>query len=250
LTRIGIVADVHSNLLALNAVTSHADGIDEWWCLGDIVGYGPWPNECVEVIKSLGAAAVSGNHDLGAVGSIRLGRFNRDARTACEWTGRVLGPSEKEWLGGLAGMLRPEGAGALLVHGSPSDPVWEYVLSPEAAAANFRLFDDRMCLNGHSHVPYVFTLLPGEQEEAARVETLQPEDGEVISIRAGARYMVNAGSVGQPRDGDPKACYVVLDLSGGWFAFHRVAYDVGKTRARMEQAGLPAGLASRLSVGR
>lgn len=250
MSRIGIIADVHSNLPALSAVTSHADRIDEWWCLGDTVGYGPWPNECIAFLKRLGAKTVAGNHDLGVVGGISLERFNRDARIACEWTGRVLDAIDAGWLAGLPERLTPTGAGALLVHGSPRDPLWEYILSAEAAAANFKLFEGALCFNGHSHVPALYSLPSGARAAAGVPEATETADGEVTRMRDGERYLVNAGSVGQPRDGDPRACYVVLDTIDGWFAFHRVAYDISVTQARMEEEGLPVFLARRLALGR
>ncbi len=246
-----VIGDVHGNLPALQAVIAAAGGGAEGWiCIGDTVGYGPFPNECLSLVRSLEARAVVGNHDLGSLGAIDLARFNPEARMACEWTARVLEPDGSAYLSSL-----PERASfedLLVVHGSPRDPVWEYVLSPASARACFTEFAEETCLHGHSHVPAVFRLRtsrPGPGE-APVPEALQPADGEVVELEEGSRLMVNVGSVGQPRDGDPRACFVEYDAGAGTVTYRRVEYPVRDVQESMEEAGLPRFLIERLSVGR
>lgn len=243
--RIAVIADVHSNLPALVAVIAHAGEIDLWLCAGDTVGYGAFPNECVRSLRELGAVSVAGNHDLGAVGSIGLEPFNRDARLAAEWTREVLGVPEATSIRGLPETVVEECGDYLLVHGSPRDPLWEYVLSPEQALGSFESFESRICFHGHSHIPYVYRLKDGEV-----IDSGTPADGDVVEVGAGSRLMINVGSVGQPRDGDPRACYAVYEPDRMLTTFCRVGYDVGLMQARMEEAGLPASLGKRLATGR
>jgi diadenosine tetraphosphatase ApaH/serine/threonine PP2A family protein phosphatase len=215
-----------------------------------MVGYGPDPNGCVRLIQSLGAVAVSGNHDLGAIGSIDLWAFNNDAREACEWTGRVLEGSARTYLETL------ESIGAddelLLVHGSPRDPIWEYVLSSHQAYENFLEFEQKLCFHGHSHVPAVFRWSVESQrdDDLRAIELTVPVDGDKIDIEEGYRFMINVGSVGQPRDGDPRSCYVIYDISRDKIEYHRVAYEVERVQESMEEAGLPVFLINRLAYGR
>jgi diadenosine tetraphosphatase ApaH/serine/threonine PP2A family protein phosphatase len=251
-TTIAVIADVHGNLPALEAVVEHAGEVDGWWCAGDTVGYGPFPNECVSLVSGLEAAAVVGNHDLGSIGAISIERFNREARIACEWTEQVLDPSWAALIKGLD-VTRVECAGeALLLHGSPRDPIWEYVLSREQAYRGFLSLENHVCFHGHSHSPAVFTW-PHEAQAAGDRDALTflvPGDGESIELRDDAGYLVNAGSVGQPRDGDPRSCYVIFEVENRLITFHRVPYDIGRTQAEMEAAGLPAFLVTRLALGR
>lgn len=249
--RIAIVGDVHGNLPALNAVLSHCGECDALWCIGDTVGYGPYPRECVEKVESRGAVAVAGNHDLGSIGKIDLLSFNLDARDACRWTGEVLGERHTRYLDLLPLRSTPQ-PDSLLVHGSPRDPVWEYVISVEQASPEFKSFHERLCFHGHSHTPAVFTLDMEAQAEAGTrgVELLEPSDGESIRLDDRLRYLVNVGSVGQPRDGDARSCYVIYDADSQLLTYHRVEYPVVEVQKEMARVGLPDFLIRRLSRGR
>jgi diadenosine tetraphosphatase ApaH/serine/threonine PP2A family protein phosphatase len=243
--RVCIIADVHANLEALMSVVRDVGEVETWWSLGDAVGYGPYPNECVELLVDLGAVSVAGNHDLGSIGELDLSRFNRDASIANRWTRRVLEPGNVERLAGAPLRRHDVETGALLVHGSPRDPVWEYVQSEERAMRGFESFEEAACFHGHSHVPAVFVA-----DAVGNVDYLDPASTPDVRLEPGSRYLVNAGSVGQPRDGDPRACYLTFYPSRGLVTYHRVAYDVAVTQAGMEAVGLPASLVKRLELGR
>lgn len=245
--KIGIVADVHSNLAALTAVLEDAGGVDAWWSLGDVVGYGPQPVQCLDLLDELGCASVAGNHDLASAGLLGLERFNAAARTSNEWTRRMLSEERARSLGGGPEKLAALDGSVLLVHGSPRDPVWEYVNSEGAASRNFAAFDERICFNGHSHVPAVFRRLASGGRVVERVEA--GESGEV-PLADGSRFMVNAGSVGQPRDGDPRSCYLLFEPDRSLVRIRRVEYDIAATQRLIEAAGLDARLAARLALGR
>jgi diadenosine tetraphosphatase ApaH/serine/threonine PP2A family protein phosphatase len=250
LKEIALIGDVHSNFPALRAVIDAAGSLDSFWCVGDIVGYGPHPNECVETIRDISAQSVAGNHDLGSIGAIDLLSFNADAGAVCEWTGTRLSDESRAYLSSLPHRKGLQGE-QLLVHGSPRNPVWEYVLSTNCAFDNFSMFKERICINGHSHVPAVFGIKEGDTgNEAQTVELEVPKDGGRVSLMEDYRYMVNVGSVGQPRDGDPRSCFVIYRPEERSLTFHRVAYPVVDTQADMERFGLPRFLADRLSAGR
>jgi len=238
---IAVVSDVHSNLAALEAVLAaiDADAPDEIWCLGDVVGYGPRPNECCEIVESRAKVCLGGNHDLAVRGTIDLDEFRGDAAVAARWTRDVLNDGSRAFLDRLE--PQDERAGVALYHGSARDPVWEYVLSDEAAAATLAISPLPLVLVGHSHVALEVTwgddLLTGG---------LAP-DG--TTVDAPGRALLNPGSVGQPRDGDPRAAYLLLDLERKRATFHRTDYDVERTQAEMRAAGLPEALAARLTHG-
>ncbi len=239
-----IISDVHGNLAALEAVLAAAGACDAVWCLGDVVGYGPQPNECVERVRGLpGLRCVAGNHDWGALGRLDLSEFNPEARRAAEWTGAQLTASNRAWLEGLPERIVEDGF--TLVHGSPRHPIWEYVLSPYVARENLAYFDTPTCLVGHSHIPVIFRQ---DGPPSSSPTTLVPEPGETFHYGE-PRAIVNPGSVGQPRDGDPRACFVVLDMAAGTLEYHRVAYPIGETQERMREAHLPERLALRLAYG-
>jgi diadenosine tetraphosphatase ApaH/serine/threonine PP2A family protein phosphatase len=240
--RVAVVSDVHSNLHALEAVLAaiDADAPDELWCLGDVVGSGPRPNECCAAVAARAAVCLAGNHDLAVRGTIDLWEFSGDAGAAARWTREVLDDEAQAFLDGLS----PQGLahGVALYHASARDPVWEYVLSDEVAAATLALADAPLVLVGHSHA----ALLAEER------------DGEIGGGLAGAgtevdlsrgRFLLNPGSVGQPRDGDPRAAYLVLDLAARIASFRRVAYDVAATQREIRELGLPEPLAARLASG-
>lgn len=241
---VAIVSDIHGNLAALQAVLADAEKrhATELWCLGDVVGYGPDPLECIDAIRERARVCLSGNHDLAAVGKLSLDEFNTHAGAAVRWTMAQLRQEDTAFLGGLPPKLVHDGV--TLAHASPREPVWEYVLSRPVAIESFKHFDTPMCWVGHSHIPFVcLELVPG----GACDFYLFPED-QPLPIGS-ARMIVNPGSVGQPRDQDPKASYVVYDRAGGQLYHHRVAYDIAKTQERMRHAGLPAYLIERLSRG-
>lgn len=241
-----VVADIHSNLTALQAVAGDAvrrGGFDAVWCLGDVVGYGPDPNECVAWLRERDARCVAGNHDLACAGAMPVDGFNPWAAAACQWTQARLTPGSRTWLLALTPLPLVEGD-FTLIHGSLRDPVWEYAVTPEVAAASLKRQTTPWCLVGHSHLPLAF-----RQGAAGPLAGVFLADGEVV--RAGSdRVLCNPGSVGQPRDGDPRAAYALVDTEAGTLAHHRVAYDVLAVQARMREAGLPEPLAVRLAFGR
>jgi len=238
-----ILSDVHSNLEALEAVLADADraGPAELLCLGDFVGYGASPNECLERLRPRVAASVAGNHDLAACGRIRVGSFSSYAAQAARWTEGVLTPEHRAWLEALPFEAR-RGA-ARLVHASPAEPpAWHYVLSSGEARLEFDAFEEPLCLIGHSHYPGAFRLGPRAGEVAY---TREPR----VRLDGGCRFLVNAPSVGQPRDGDPRAGYLLWDDEEGWVRHVRVDYDITTARQRILDAGLPPFLADRLQWG-
>lgn len=239
--RIAVLSDIHSNLAALEAVRADMPSVDEVWALGDIVGYGPQPNEVIRVLQELGARSVLGNHDAAAIGSITAEEFNPDARTAVEWTARQIDANAKTY---LATLPEVRIAGDLTaVHGSPRDPIWEYITSPVVAAANLGSFETWLCLFGHTHVPIIF------RADDVRVEMLPAMPGDPVRLDA-RRALINPGSVGQPRDGIPAAAYAILDDRDATAEFRRVGYDIARTQGLMREAGLPPRLSERLTWGR
>ena len=237
--RCTIVADIHANLAAFQAVLADAASQEAGarvWCLGDIVGYGPEPHECIDLLRSTNHLAVAGNHDWAATGKVGTEEFNPDAAAAAKWTAAQLDAADRAYLDALP--LRIEEGEFTLVHGSPRDPVWEYVLTLHDAAENFARFATPYCLIGHSHAPLVF--------EAAGAVRPFPEE----ALKLGkTRLIINPGGVGQPRDGDPRASYAIYDSEAHTLSLRRVSYDVPTTQHKMLAAGLPPRLATRLSYG-
>ena len=239
-----IVADVHSNLEALQSVISDSEkrgGFDEIWVLGDVVGYGPNPVECIELIKRYDARVVAGNHDLASVGKLSLEAFNAYASAANRWTASQLSEAQAGYLRELP--LKVEQDNFTLVHGSPRDPIWEYVVTPASAAASFLHFDTLWCLVGHSHIPFLC-----RPQEGSAVFVDFPLDTPVAL--GSERLIINPGGVGQPRDGDPRASYSISDSYRGVVYHHRAEYDIPKTQEKMTKRGLPKYLIDRLSRGR
>jgi predicted phosphodiesterase len=240
--RVAVVSDIHSNLHALEAVLAaiESETPDELWCLGDLVGYGPRPNECCAAIAERADVCLAGNHDLAVQGTIDLEEFHGDAAIAARWTRDVLEPPAKE----LLDRLSPEGAanGVALYHGSARDPVWEYVLDDGSALATLELTSSPLVLVGHSHVALRIVQSDDELDGGVAPAGTEVELG-------GVRALLNPGSVGQPRDGDPRAAYLLLDLDAQRASFHRVEYEVGRTQREMREAGLPEMLAARLELG-
>jgi len=242
--RVVLLSDIHSNLIALDAVRAALPTHDELWCLGDTIGYGPRPNECIVAVRDIARHVLTGNHDLASLGEISLAAFNALARRANQWNNQQLQPELRAWLAGKPAVLVP-GTEATIAHASPRDPVWEYVLDALTAQENLAYFETPLCFVGHSHVPTIFG-----QHEDGRLEFRRGAPGEVLQLRSGARYIINPGSVGQPRDGEPRAAFAVWDTEAQTVSFVRVAYDIAATQRQMHEAGLPEMLAQRLAFGR
>lgn len=292
--RYAILSDVHGNLTALRAVLDDIDTVNrqvgehvgQIWCLGDIVGYGPQPGECVEVISRRCDICVAGNHDMAAIKAIDLDDFSEAAAQSAEWTRQRLTPIGANYLK----VLRPSTpiGNFTLTHGSPYDPIWEYLTTPDAAANSFQYFDTLYCAVGHTHLPTIFIqpIVPGMRYEQAPLRNLynrkvaltmaiaggptrrdlendeysssgrmhavvpcqrwEPTPG-LWQIPPNHRAIINPGSVGQPRDGDARASYVIYDSQRG-FEFRRVPYNIGETQRKIHELGLPARLAERLAT--
>lgn len=240
--RILVVSDIHANLVAFESVIEDAEGkYDSVWCLGDLVGYGPDPNECIDRVRALpGLRCLVGNHDKAAIGDVDLAEFNLDARFAVEWTQEALYSENLDYLENLP--KREIVVPFTLVHGSPRAPVWEYILDRNIATQNFHYFETDICLVGHTHIPVIYRESDGVSHES------YPDYQSPLDLKSG-RYILNPGSVGQPRDGDPNAAYALLDLETLAWQHCRVSYDIPETQRRMEAHDLPARLSLRLSKG-
>ena len=239
--RFAILADIHANLAAFEAVLrdiAERGGVEGIWCLGDIVGYGPDPSACIALLRQQPHICVAGNHDWAATGKLDISEFNPYASDACRWTGAQLDREDVEYLEGLP--LTLTRGDFTIVHGSPREPIWEYVVSTWSARDNFHCFDTRYCLIGHSHAPAVFE----EIGEACKSEEMPP------TLRLGEnRLMINPGGVGQPRDGDPRAAYAIYDEGANVINHYRISYDIKETQDRMMREGLPEFLVERLTNG-
>lgn len=239
-----LVADVHGNFAALSAVLADAGNVDSIWNLGDTVGYGPFPNDCLDALRSRRAFPfLAGNHDLAALDERFLAGFNPTAAAAVRWTARALSDENKAYLATRSPSATLDGVE--LAHGSPLQPYWEYILSADSAYANLKQMKSRICFVGHTHVPMLATLAP--RAKTAHIEPLRDQD--VVDLARGPAIL-NPGSVGQPRDGDPRASYAIFDTERQEVVLRRVKYDVDATQKAIIDAGLPAQLASRLAVGR
>jgi predicted phosphodiesterase len=239
-----ILSDIHANLAALEAVLEDAPAFDQMWCIGDVVGYGPEPNECVEVLSEYDPVCVAGNHDWAALGKLEVDDFNPDARRALQWTQSQLSSATRVYLEQLPETARVESF--TIVHGSPRQPIWEYVLHASVAAANFAYFNTRYCFVGHTHSPAIF----GEHcsAEAPSALSLNVSYDGPLELQEG-RLIINPGSVGQPRNNDPRASYIILDGDKKTVQYRRAPYPVEKTQMSMHRRGLPMRLAARLSYG-
>lgn len=243
--RIVLVSDIHSNAAALEAVRAALPAYDELWCLGDTIGYGPEPNECVDQMRALARHVLTGNHDLASLGLVSLVDFNALARSANLWNNEQLQPEQRAFMQDLPAHLPLPQEQVTLAHASPRDPIWEYILDPQTARANLSHFDTPLCFVGHTHVPMVFAL-----HGSGEIEFRRGTPGEIVQLAPESRYIINPGSVGQPRDGDPRAAYAVWDTEARTLRFNRVQYDIVATQRKMQAAGLPELLAERLSFGR
>jgi diadenosine tetraphosphatase ApaH/serine/threonine PP2A family protein phosphatase len=240
---VAVVSDIHGNRHAFEAVLDaiEASECEELWCLGDLVGYGAEPDACVELARRHAAICLAGNHDLVVCGALPMEEFSRGAALAAEWTRETITAETREYLEQLEPLLLDEPVG--LYHASPRDPVWEYVLSPLQAEMCLDAQEHRVCLIGHSHVALSFSRAPGELasgQTRGADEQLDLGEGE---------WLVNPGSVGQPRDGDPRAAWLELDLDAWTATYHRTEYDIQAAAAAILAAHLPASLAERLEYG-
>ncbi len=239
-----IVSDIHSNMEAFSAVIADAQArgsFNEIWSLGDLVGYGPSPSECVELLRAYKHNAVVGNHDLAAVGRLSLEQFNPYAAAANRWTAAQLTREQADYIGEFPMTLELDEF--TLAHGSPRNPIWEYLVTVDAAIACFTHIDTYWCLVGHSHTPF---LCVPEGTAGAAFLAFPPD--RLVQLDSGA-LIVNPGSVGQPRDGDSRASYAIYDDAAGTIMHHRVAYDIAATQKKMRRNGLPDYLVERLALG-
>lgn len=239
---IAVISDVHANLEALESVLRdiRKREIEDILFLGDAVGYGPDPNKCIDLLRKECRVSLAGNHDRAAVGMTNIEYFNEFARAAIIWTAEVLTEEHKGFLSSLpVSMTFQTVEDIFLVHSTPREPEsWHYLLSLWDAEVNFNYFTERICLLGHSHVPCVIERRPTGDMLVYR---------DKVTLKKGLRYIINVGSVGQPRDHDPRACYAIMDNNS--IAFVRVDYNIKKTQKKMSEAGLPRPLIDRLEYG-
>lgn len=239
--RVGIVSDIHANLAAFQAVLADMGAVDTLWCLGDLVGYGPDPNECIALLRRHEHICIVGNHDQAAIGNLDISEFNAAAAISARWTSQALTPESLAYLQSLPERL--VWGDFTLAHGSPREPVWEYILDESGAAAGFAYFDTGACLVGHTHCPALYRL-----SSVNRVTGTTPGAGDCF-ILGDDRIIANPGGVGQPRDGDPRAAYALLDTQSRVLEWRRVAYPIQTTQDRMREAALPQSLIDRLAYG-
>jgi len=242
--RYAIIADIHANLAALTAVLDDIEGrggVSEVRCLGDIVGYGPEPRECIALLRQTTNVCVAGNHDWAAISKIDTSDFNPAAAAANLWTAQQLSADDIEYLSSLPLVIEMDDF--TLVHGSPREPIWEYVVSVDTAQQNLAYFRTQYCLVGHSHQPAVFTC---DETGACSAQYFVMDSPLALGE---SRLFINPGGVGQPRDGDPRASYAIYDSEDRLVRLYRVVYDIRSTQAKMQAHGLPARLVARLSAG-
>lgn len=240
--RVLVISDIHANLAAFETVLADAQGAwDIIWFLGDLVGYGPAPNECVSLLREHPHVALSGNHDWAVLNKLNIEGFNRDARIAIEWTQNVLTEDNRKFLASLESLTSKDPF--TLAHASPRQPVWEYILDAYTATVNFLFLPTRYGLVGHTHVPIIF-----EEKGRNTVAAHSPTYDSPIQL-AYSRLLINPGSVGQPRDSDPRAAYAILDTDALTWHFHRVEYPVEATQQKMREHGMPERLVARLGYG-
>lgn len=240
--RVLVLSDIHANLNALQTVLAAAGEVDQTWCLGDLIGYGPDPNECIELLRSRpNLTCLLGNHDAAALNHIAIEAFNREARLSIQWLQNILTPENKEYLTTLPDRVVMDQV--TLAHGSPRNPVWEYLLDSGSAAENFFFFETQLCLVGHTHLPlaYIFHTTTGG------IERRVLQDGDRLDLKE--RAILNPGSTGQPRDHDPRAAFAIFDTETYQWSAYRVEYDILPVQNRIRQAGLPTRHALRLAEG-
>jgi predicted phosphodiesterase len=241
--RVLIISDIHANLTALETVIQKAGNFDAVWCLGDLVGYGPDPNECIDRVKKLpNLSCIIGNHDLAALQQLDSESFNPEARTAILWTQKSLTESSKIFLNDLPEKVELDKV--TLSHGSPRHPVWEYLLDPRTATLNFDYFSTPLCFVGHTHLPVIYTLVGIQKSALLDI----PEPNTMIPLSS-RKAILNPGSVGQPRDRDPRAAFALYDDETLTWDYRRVEYDVRSVQERMRNAGLPERHIQRIAAG-
>jgi diadenosine tetraphosphatase ApaH/serine/threonine PP2A family protein phosphatase len=241
--QLAFISDIHSNLEALQTCLAVIDqtGCDAIVCLGDTVGYGPSPNECTEIVRERSSLCLAGNHDHAAIGFLDTAYFNEYARQAIVWTSSVLKSENVEFLKGLE--IATEKWSTLFCHSTPFQPeMWNYIFTTEEARLNFAFFEQFACFIGHSHQPFIVGLTPEGEIDVCP----EPE----AKLDPAFRYIINVGSVGQPRDGNPASCIAFYDIEARHIRLQRVPYDVGRVQERMVQAGLHPFLVERLAYGR
>jgi len=241
-----LISDIHANLAAFEAVLDDAENLyDKVWCLGDMVGYGPDPNECVELLLTLDHLCIAGNHDWAVLGKLDIDDFNPDARFASLWTRERLNDTVQEYLDSLPIALVEEEI-YTLVHGSPRHPIWEYILYPAVAQPNFKQFNTPYCFVGHTHSPAIFTEAENPKELC---DAAVPEFNNGPKELGPRRMIINPGSVGQPRDGDNRAAYAILDIETQTLEHRRITYPVSVTQEKMKEHDFPPRLWKRIAFG-
>ena len=245
--RAAVLSDIHANRQALETVLDAVEeaGVEEIWCLGDMVGYGADPDACTALIRERASLCLVGNHDLALLGALDISTFSEAASAAVEWTRANVGEETLEFLASLEPAASRAEVG--LFHASPRDPIWEYVLSNDQADAGLDVQEERVGLIGHSHISLFFVRAPGAPRHHA--QGAQATDGTEIEVGEG-EWLLNPGSVGQPRDGDPRAAWLELDTERWLARYHRLPYNIEGAAAAIRDAGLPEVLAERLELGR
>jgi predicted phosphodiesterase len=240
-----VVSDIHANLNALEAVLKDAGAFDQVWCLGDVVGYGPEPNECIDRLRQFDSICLAGNHDLGVIGKAALWDFTQDAQEVIFWTRHHLTSFNLDWLTALSSTPLVMFVNFTLVHASLRDPVWEYIVTREIARQNLDFLKTPVCLHGHSHIPILFR----KPWDGMKVLEETPRVNSPVHLATYDQAFINPGSVGQPRDEDPRAAYALLDLDSMSITYRRVRYDFAATQKAMKQAKFPNRLIRRLRFG-
>ena len=241
--RILVISDIHANLTALQAVLEKADTFNAVWCLGDLVGYGPDPNESIELVRSLpNLVCLLGNHDAAALGLIDISSFNHDAQLSAFWTQRKLTKENHLFLNSLNEITNRDKV--TLTHGSPRNPIWEYIMDSYSAAENFKHFNTPICMVGHSHLPVSFEL-NGTGKTTLKIHKPDTQ----FNASSKNKVILNPGSVGQPRDHDPRASYAIFDDISLEWSLHRAEYNISSVQDRIIQSGLPSRHAVRLAFG-
>jgi predicted phosphodiesterase len=242
--RILVLSDIHANLPAFEAVLKDAAPFDMIWCIGDIVGYGPQPNECIELLSRYDHVCVAGNHDWATLGKLDIHDFNLDAQKATLWTQKQLTAPAREYLEQLPTRIVRDAF--TLVHGSPREPIWEYILLTSTATTSFAFFQTPYCFVGHTHTPAIFAEPANDGGGPARGMTVQVDEPMALGPQ---RLIINPGSVGQPRDGDARASYIILDLDEGTICYRRTPYSIAGAQAQMRAHHMPDRLVNRLAHG-